>query len=112
MCLLDDGSMKLWNWKGRQAGTFSDAIVDQSSQYDVNNITNRVVAGDFDGDGLDDICAFYDYGNSLMKLWKWKGALLFLHTDSFAFMARAEMIFLIIGYTTYSRLDFVSMLWF
>ncbi|MCI8554180.1 MAG: hypothetical protein HFJ80_04460 [Clostridiales bacterium] len=30
--------------------------------YDVENVTNRVVSGDFNGDGKDDIAALYHYG--------------------------------------------------
>ena len=36
--------------------------------YDTNKITNRVVSGDFNGDGKDDIAAFYDYGNSETRI--------------------------------------------
>jgi len=34
-----------------------------NSGYDLNNVSSRVVAGDFNGDGKDDIAAMYDYGN-------------------------------------------------
>lgn len=39
--------------------------------YDPNMITNRVVAGDFNGDGKDDIAAFYDYGNVETRVHVW-----------------------------------------
>ncbi len=34
------------------------------SGYCTDQVTDRVVSGDFDGDGDDDICMFYDYGNN------------------------------------------------
>jgi hypothetical protein len=43
-----------------------------SGGYDANRITDRVVSGDFDGDGFfDDIAAFYDNGNSTTNLHLW-----------------------------------------
>lgn len=42
--------------------------------YDPNMITNRVVAGDFNGDGKDDIAAFFDYGTETrVHVWKSTG---------------------------------------
>jgi len=38
--------------------------------YDAKRIVN-VVAGDFNSDGLDDIAAFYDYGNSETRIHIW-----------------------------------------
>ncbi len=34
------------------------------SQYDVTKLNGRVIAGDFNGDGKDDIAGFYDYGSN------------------------------------------------
>ncbi|MEZ4970887.1 MAG: T9SS type A sorting domain-containing protein [Flavobacteriaceae bacterium] len=42
-----------------------------TSGYDPNKITGRVVSGDFDGNGFDDIAAFYDNGNSSTSLHMW-----------------------------------------
>ncbi|MFT7462684.1 MAG: hypothetical protein ACI9EF_001026 [Pseudohongiellaceae bacterium] len=40
--------------------------------YTASNVTNRVVSGDFDRDGnLDDIAAFYDYGNGQTRIHVW-----------------------------------------
>ena|GEM_PF-2005733 len=44
----------------------------KATGYLASNITGRVVAGDFNGDGKDDICAMYDYGNSQYNLHVWK----------------------------------------
>ena len=35
-----------------------------ASWYDANMLTGRMAAGDFNGDGHDDIAGMYDYGNS------------------------------------------------
>ena len=57
---LSDGSK--FNYQG-PAGWWSP-----NGYYDANMITNRVVSGDFNGDGKDDIAAFYDYGNSKTRV--------------------------------------------
>jgi len=36
--------------------------------YDVKAVANRFVAGDFNGDGKDDVAAMYDYGDAQMKI--------------------------------------------
>ncbi len=42
-----------------------------NSQYGAERITGRMVAGDFNGDGKDDIAAVYDYlgGNTAIHVW-------------------------------------------
>ncbi|MDR0883636.1 MAG: Ig-like domain-containing protein [Oscillospiraceae bacterium] len=42
-----------------------------NTQYNGNLIYGRVVAGDFNGDGKDDIAAMYDYGNGTIILHTW-----------------------------------------
>ena len=39
-----------------------------TSGYALSNVGNRMVAGDFNGDGKDDIAAFYDYGSGAARL--------------------------------------------
>jgi hypothetical protein len=39
--------------------------------YDANKITDRVVSGDFNGDGKTDVAGFYDYGNSETRIHVW-----------------------------------------
>ncbi|URZ08029.1 NlpC/P60 family protein [Clostridium felsineum] len=39
-----------------------------STGYDANRVTGKLVAGDFDGDGKSDIAAMYDYGNSETRI--------------------------------------------
>ena len=43
---------------------------ESSRGYDASRIVNAV-AGDFNSDGLDDIAAFYDYGNSEIRIHIW-----------------------------------------
>ncbi len=40
--------------------------------YNAAKTTGRVVSGDFDGDGKDDIAAFYDYGGTTTRIHVWK----------------------------------------
>jgi len=43
-----------------------------STGYTASRVTNRVVSGDFDRDGtVDDIAAFYDYGNGETRIHVW-----------------------------------------
>ncbi|MGE5472859.1 MAG: fibronectin type III domain-containing protein [Ignavibacteriales bacterium] len=42
-----------------------------TGNYSASAITGRVAAGDYNGDGKDEIAAFYDYGNDLTKIHIW-----------------------------------------
>ncbi len=39
-----------------------------SNAYNANKVTGRMVAGDFNGDGKDDIASLYDYGSQKMSI--------------------------------------------
>lgn len=67
-----NGIMRLWQFKRISSSSFTGYSVCFSDSYDVNAITNRIVSGDFDGDGNDEIGAFFDYGNGIMRLWQFK----------------------------------------
>jgi hypothetical protein len=41
------------------------------SNYDLSNVENRMIAGDFDGDGLIDISTFYETGTSSARINVW-----------------------------------------
>ncbi|ONI81442.1 hypothetical protein ALI144C_19085 [Actinosynnema sp. ALI-1.44] len=64
---------KLWLWRGTPTGLESGPEVwdGQPSNWDTNRA--KYVAGDFNGDGRDDIAAYYDYGNAHTRLWLWRG---------------------------------------
>jgi hypothetical protein len=53
-------------------GQFSEEIwFDAPSGFTAPRVTGRMVAGDFNGDGLDDIAVMYDYGNGQMRIFTW-----------------------------------------
>ncbi len=60
-------SDKAFKYSGSN-GWWSSAI---GSTYDISKIRGRVVAGDFNGDGKDDIAAFYDMGSGSSKINIW-----------------------------------------
>lgn len=41
----------------------------ESTTYDATRIKGKTVAGDFNGDGKDEVAMFYDYGNEKTKIW-------------------------------------------
>jgi hypothetical protein len=43
----------------------------QSGGFDLNNVGDRMVVGDFDGDGDDEPAMFYNYGASHARLFRW-----------------------------------------
>lgn len=65
-----NNQMGIWLFQGRAAGTFYHDRVCYSNNYDASKVTGRVTAGDYNGDGKDELAAFYDYGNNLIKLWR------------------------------------------
>ena len=43
-----------------------------SSGFTASRLNGRVTAGDYNGDGKDDICAFYDYGKGELRAFVWQ----------------------------------------
>lgn len=65
----DSGKVSLFTWLGTGNGTFADYVPSWSVEpgnWTFDAITAQ--AGDFDGDGRDDIAAWYDYRNGDDKL--------------------------------------------
>lgn len=55
----------------------------QSGSFDLANVGDRMVVGDFDGDGDDEPALFYDYGGSHARLFLWTTTgSSFVHTGS------------------------------
>ena len=63
----------LLKWNGSSSGLTHYFVVDTRPSFIANQITGRVVAGDFNGNGYDDIAAFYDYGGSVTAILMWRG---------------------------------------
>src|SRR5690606_7229825 len=63
---------KMHLWRG-QGSSFTYSWPWSVSGYNVEKISGRVVSGDFDNDGfIDDVAAFYDYGNGQTKMHLWR----------------------------------------
>lgn len=74
-----DNKVKLlvWQSNGNSFNYFyGDNWVNSGSSlitgFDANKITGRVVSGNYYGDSRDDIAAYYDYGDSKVKLLVWQ----------------------------------------
>ncbi|MEV6971271.1 hypothetical protein AB0M47_39860 [Hamadaea sp. NPDC051192] len=46
----------------------------QSGGFDLDNVADRMVVGDFDGDGDDEPALFYTYGGSHARLFRWSAS--------------------------------------
>jgi hypothetical protein len=64
-----DARAKLWIFKNNGAGQFVTSVQWDTGVGNWDLSASRLTAGDFNGDGRDDIGAFYDYGNAQTKLW-------------------------------------------
>lgn len=75
-----NGVSKIHVWKST-GSSFSYQHWWSNDHYNANNITGRVVSGDFNRDGKkDDIAAFYNSGNNITNLHVWKS-----NSSSFSF---------------------------
>ena len=63
--------MRMWVFKITAERTITFRCYGQTGTYDATKINGRVVAGDFDHDGADEVAALYDYG-TCVKLWLFK----------------------------------------
>ncbi|MFF6774681.1 FG-GAP-like repeat-containing protein [Streptomyces sp. NPDC012637] len=68
-----DGSEKLWTFASTAAGTFAESSSWSSTTWgDFNRTTLH--AGDFNGDGRDDVAAWYDYADGHDAVFVWPSA--------------------------------------
>ncbi|MFC9246591.1 FG-GAP-like repeat-containing protein [Streptomyces sp. NPDC057136] len=66
----DDGQVALWTWLGSASGKFAPPF--KSWQVPAGNWSfprMTVSSGDFNGDGRDDVAAWYDYADGHDSLW-------------------------------------------
>lgn len=70
LIFYDYGNAKtgMFELKMGSDGIFKDRYVWESNSYNANNIKGKTVAGDFDGNGKDEVAMFYDYGNAKTKI--------------------------------------------
>lgn len=63
-----DGNFKINSWDVNNFNSSQDLWVQSRNAYNPEKVQNRVVSGDFDGNGKDEIAAFYDYGSSRTQI--------------------------------------------
>lgn len=59
-----DGMVKFNSWDINNFNSTKDLWTQYRNQYDPERAKDRIVSGDFDGNGKDEVAAFYDYGNN------------------------------------------------
>jgi hypothetical protein len=68
-----DGTMGLWTWLAQADGSYGTPFRSYKSQPgDWNFSRSTFVSGDFDGDGRDDLTAWYDYPDGSDKLFTFR----------------------------------------
>ncbi|MFN1193198.1 FG-GAP repeat domain-containing protein [[Kitasatospora] papulosa] len=66
----DDGQVALWTWLGTATGKFAAPLLSwkvAAGNWNFQRMT--VSSGDFNGDGRDDVAAWYDYADGSDTLW-------------------------------------------
>ena len=65
-----DGTVRINSWDVNNFENSGDLWKQTRYNYDPEKVKNRVVSGDFTGKGVDDIVAFYDYGQARTEIHK------------------------------------------
>jgi serralysin len=75
VALYDYGSSrtKVWFFRGNSTGMAGPVEVWDAGVGNWDWARTKLVAGDFNGDGLADVTAFYDYGSAQTKAWSFRG---------------------------------------
>ena len=63
-----DGNVKFNSWDINNFSSTADLWTQTRSNYDPEKIKDRVTYGDFDGNGKDEVVAFYDYGSNNARI--------------------------------------------
>ncbi|MEW9553359.1 FG-GAP repeat domain-containing protein [Nonomuraea sp. NPDC050783] len=61
----------LWVWTAKAGGFNTPSLLWDSGAGNFEQLRAKPVAGDFNGDGLGDVGAFYDYSGGRTGLWVW-----------------------------------------
>ncbi|MER5817430.1 FG-GAP-like repeat-containing protein [Streptomyces californicus] len=65
-----DGRDRLWTFTANRQGGFNDPFASWTGpETGWTASKSKLVIGDFDADGRDDMAALYDYGDTTVKLW-------------------------------------------
>ena len=72
---FDEGndSVSAWLFSGTGTGISHEQMLWSTGQGQWNWSNSTFVAGDFNGDGKDDVIGFYDYGNDNLGVWLFPG---------------------------------------
>ncbi|MEW9553360.1 FG-GAP repeat domain-containing protein, partial [Nonomuraea sp. NPDC050783] len=65
------GRTGLWVWTAKAGGFNAPSLLWDSGAGNFEQLRAKPVAGDFNGDGLGDVGAFYDYSGGRTGLWVW-----------------------------------------
>jgi hypothetical protein len=63
-----DGTFSFYVWKN---GLSSTGVWYTSGPFDLSRVAGRMVAGDFNNDGKDDLALVYDVGDGTMRIYRW-----------------------------------------
>ncbi len=63
-----DGTFSFYVWKN---GLSSTGVWYTSGPFDLSRVAGRMVAGDFNNDGKDDLALVYDVGDGTLRIYRW-----------------------------------------
>ena len=69
MCEDNSSQVRIHVWKSTGSSFSNVEMWYKSTSFNTSKVGNRFVAGDFDGDGKDDVAVMYDFGSSYMGLY-------------------------------------------
>ncbi len=67
----ETAKLKVWLALGNGLSDPQNWYIEPSTEYNAQRVNGRLVAGDFNGDGKDDIAGMYDYGNNTVRIHVW-----------------------------------------
>lgn len=73
MYYYGSGFSRILLWYGGESSFSYYGAAWESSGFNATAVSDKIVAGDFNGNGKSDIAALYDYGNGTAKMFLWYG---------------------------------------